>query len=345
MLRCVGRNQLVFGLSYPFLVKPFYKLSFLASAGALGLLRELRGGPVPFPELAKKFVRLEPDQGAFREWLGIGEGLGVLRQTSRGFRLKGILSRLLAREAYGPLSGLIEETVSLHHRLITDLPKRLGEGRHYGLSEHDGTITARSSTMMEPLIFNVLDRVIPKTGAVALMDVGCGGGTYLRYAMERNPELTAVGVELQADVAELARQNLERWRMSKTVTVQTADIRDLPPKAQYDFISLHSNIYYFKQDRRVALLRHLRGFLKPGGKLIITTACAGGTIPARMEGLWSSMTEGFGPYPGLQELLGQTREAGYESALSWKLVLGESFYCVQGTNPALPAKAPLPSPV
>lgn len=105
-------------------------------------------------------------------------------------------------------------------------------------------------------------------------------------------------------------------------------------------MTLHNYVYYFPLAERVAMLRHIRGHLKPGGRLLVTTACDGGTITARMEGLWSSYTEGCGRYPAVPELLDQLKTAGYASATARKLVLGEQYYSFEGENSReTPAKA------
>ena len=46
----------------------------------------------------------------------------------------------------------------------------------------------------------------------------------------------------------------------------------------------------------------------------------------------SAMTDGCGPYPELDALKAQMKEAGFQDVLSWKLVLGESFFGLTGTN-------------
>ena len=55
--------------------------------------------------------------------------------------------------------------------------------------------------------------------------IGCGSGVYLRYAAMINPSLTAIGVELQPSVAEVARTNLRRWGLEGRVKVEDGDFR------------------------------------------------------------------------------------------------------------------------
>lgn len=340
LTRCAGLNQVAFAIAYPLLVRPFYKLTFMASALGSGLLGVLSRGPATIDDLRRQFVRREQDGEAFAQWLGIGRDLGILAYSRKGYRLRGILPRLLSLEATAPLGAMLREIASMHHKLLLDLPARLAQGRPYRLEDHDGVVTAGSSRMMEPLIYNALDRLLPPSGPFSLLDVGCGAGTYLAYAAGRNPLLHALGVELPGEVAELAKRNVQAWGLSGSVRVLAADIRDLGPRGEYDLVTLHNNVYYFPLAERLGVLRHVRGHLKPGGRLLVTTACDGGTIAARMEGLWSSFTEGCGRYPAVPELLDQLREAGYASVASRRLVLGEQYYSFEGENPReTPAKA------
>jgi 4-hydroxy-2,2'-bipyrrole-5-carbaldehyde O-methyltransferase len=333
LLRCAGPNQVVFGLLYLVLVRPFYRLTFLASAAACGLFRNLAAGPVPFDELRRRHAVREQDIDAFRQWLDIGRRLGLIAIARDGYRLRGIVPRLLAREAYEPLQGLLEEVVALHRRLITEVPGKLGNGQSYRLgTDHDATVTARASRMIEPLIFNVLDRALPVVGPVSLLDVGCGTGTYLRYAKSRNPELTGVGLELDEDVAALARGNLLRWGVQESFEIAAIDVRAYRPPASFDLVMLHNNIYYFAVDARVPLLRSLRGLLSQGGRLIVTTVVEGASVPAQMEGLWATMTEGCGRYPAVDELMGQLKAAGFCQLVHRKLVWGESIYAFEGVR-------------
>ena len=63
---------------------------------------------------------------------------------------------------------------------------------------------------------------MPTRGALRLLEVGCGDATLLRYALLRNPELTALAVELDPAVAERARANLAEWGLSKRAEVSRA---------------------------------------------------------------------------------------------------------------------------
>ena len=175
--------------------------------------------------------------------------------------------------------------------------------------------------------------MIPSRGPFRLLEIGCGSGAYIRWASQRNPELTAVGVELQEAAAALAGENIASWGLTGRVTVEVGDIRRRTPAADFDLATLHQNIYYFPAADRPALLRHVRGFLKPGGRLLLTTECRGDSTAAAVLDLWGAMTAGCGRLPAPDELVAQLEAAGFAGVAAHSLIPGESFYAFAGTHP------------
>ena len=106
-------------------------------------------------------------------------------------------------------------------------------------------------------------------------------GVYLRYAAMRNPSLTALGLELQQTVAEIARTNLRNWGFQDRVRVEDGDFRTKAIGEKFNIATLYNNIYYFPVEERVALLQRVRNFLRPGGYLLLTTCCQGGSVVLR----------------------------------------------------------------
>jgi 4-hydroxy-2,2'-bipyrrole-5-carbaldehyde O-methyltransferase len=64
----------------------------------------------------------------------------------------------------------------------------------------------------------------------------------LRYAANRNPSLTALGIELQSDVAELARTNIRSWALESRIEIEEGDIRSKTSREQFDIATLYNNI-------------------------------------------------------------------------------------------------------
>lgn len=82
------------------------------------------------------------------------------------------------------------------------------------------------------------------------------------------------------DIAEMARTNLLSWGLESQVKVETGDIREKASDEPFDIATLNNNIYYFPVEGRVNLLQRIASFLRPGGFLLLTTCCQGGSLGA-----------------------------------------------------------------
>lgn len=70
--------------------------------------------------------------------------------------------------------------------------------------------------------------------------------------------------------------------------------------------------------------------LRPGGRILLTTGCAGGSAGMAALDLWAASTSGCGPLPSPTELVAQLREAGFEEAKAERLLPGESYFAFTG---------------
>jgi hypothetical protein len=111
--------------------------------------------------------------------------------------------------------------------------------------------------------------------------------------------------------------------------VDDGDIRAKAPGEQFDIATLYNNIYYFPVEERVALLERIGSFLRPGGFLVLTTCCQGGSLGAEALNLWGAATNGAGRLPGENELMRQLREAGYSTVKTKNLLPGDRFMSFQ----------------
>lgn len=68
----------------------------------------------------------------------------------------------------------------------------------------------------------------PPTGA-RVLDLGCGAGAALFCLLARRPDLSAVGLELQDGLAELARENARRNDCAARAEIVTGDAAGRPP--------------------------------------------------------------------------------------------------------------------
>lgn len=127
----------------------------------------------------------------------------------------------------------------------------------------------------------------------------------------------------------MARTNLREWGLEKRVKVETGDIREKSTDAAFDIATLYNNIYYFPVAERVTLLKRIGSFISPGGFLLLTTCCQGGSLGTEALNLWGAATSGAGRLPAEDELVRQLREAGYSRVKTRNLLPGDRFVAFQ----------------
>jgi SAM-dependent methyltransferase len=307
-------------------LRAYYRVSFLASCASGGLLEILAQGPLPLDRIATALGTPAAMRDGLEAWLRFGVSLGELGAGSAGYRLRGRLARQLARPANDATTALIEEAAALHNRFIIETPCRVRDGHRFTLADVDGPLVARSSRSLEPFVCEAVDDAVPRSGPLRLFEVGCGSGAYIHHAATRNGALTALGLELDPRVAERARANIARWNLASRVAIAAGDVRTRAPDPLYDLATLHNNVNYFPVDTRVDVLRHVRAFLRPGGRLLVTIACLGNGGSFDILNLWGAMTAGCGRLPAPDELAAQIEQAGFTDVVRRSLIPGETFY-------------------
>jgi len=153
----------------------------------------------------------------------MGIRLGIIELGPQGYALKGV-ARKLASPQNDAVLALIQEAAELHYRLISITPLKLGKGELWKLEDHEGLLTARSSRVLQAFQTEAIDRTFPASGVVRLLEIGCGSAIYIGHAAAQNPSLSAVGLELQAEVAETAWQNIRQWGLQDRVRIEVGDI-------------------------------------------------------------------------------------------------------------------------
>src|SRR5262245_40632651 len=117
LLSLFQNGQLPLFLNLHVLLKPFYKLCYLASAKTNGLFDLLSAKPVPFEQLAETYCAGNEALDALEAWLQLGIRLNLLKLDKRGYSLRG-LSRKLALQENDALVALAQEVTTLHYNLI-----------------------------------------------------------------------------------------------------------------------------------------------------------------------------------------------------------------------------------
>ena len=324
-----GRAWLL--LSLVRLSRPFYRLCFLASASSSGILRMLARGPVSFDRIASELVPDPACRDALTGWLKVGCALGELQQTSEGYVLRGYLARRLAESQNDDMAAFFELVGTSHSKVLLEGLRRLKQGKKFTFDDYDRGMVARGSRIAAPFICEVMDRILPRQGPYRILDVGCGSGIYLRHATTRNADLTAVGIELEESVARIALDNLRNWGILEKASIEQGNILHWQPQAEFDLVTLHNGIYYFPVADRLPLLRHLRRFVRPAGRILLTTNCqGGGTDMKEVLSFLMSATEGCGRLPTVKEMLEQLEQAQFTTQPPIRLIPTEPLYAFIG---------------
>ena len=334
LLEYVRRGNLRLMAGAMRLARPYYRVLWLGAAVRHQLLSQLREGPLALEALASELGFPPSAHDPLDAWLEMGVRLGELERGPEGYTLRGFLARRLARPEHDAVAAILEELSTLHHAVVFETPALLQRGERRTLADQDGVLVARASRTIEPVIQETIDDALPASGALHLLEVGAGSGTHIRHAAERNPSLTALGLELQREVAALANRNLADWGLGERAHVEDGDVRERKAEPRFDLVTLHNNIYYFRVEERVELFRHLRGFLRPGGKLLLTTACQGGSPFMQALDVWAASTQGCGRLPDVGEMQAQLRDAGFVEVRAKRMVPGDSFHAFLAREPS-----------
>ena len=303
------------------------RLMFLHAARESGLTQAL-SSPATLDELAARMGAERPE--LLEALLAVGVSVGELRLAGRRYALRGRSIRALADPANDALAAMLDETMRYHASAYLQFGPRL-RGAEMGryLDEFD-TVIARSSRVLEPFLAGFVRNIVPPHGPVRILEMGCGSGVYLRYAAERNRDATGIGVDLSGEVAGDTRARMAAWGLGSRFEIRAGDVRSLSTDAvgTFDLVTSYNNIYYIPPDDRVALLRHLRAMLRPGGRLALVSMFQGSSIAACNFDLALQSTVGCSPLPRLDELERQMSEAGFGAVRGTHLVPTEPFYGV-----------------
>jgi 4-hydroxy-2,2'-bipyrrole-5-carbaldehyde O-methyltransferase len=314
-------------------LRSFLRLQFLAVALETGLLDLLRS-PMTIEDLADHLQPARPD--TLVTLLDLGVALGELRCTRMRYRLRSRTSRALSAPTGAALRAGLLELVDYHAAAFRSLPGHLLGGSQEDFLASRGMLIARSSRLVEPVVGVLMRGLVSGRGTMRILELGCGSGVYLRHASEANAHAMGVGVEIDPEVANAARDSLSRWGLAERFSVTRADARRLPPDlaGNFDLITLYNNIYYVAIDERGALFEMLRARLAPGGRLVLVSMMRGATPASLGLSLVLAGTRGCTALPTEDELMASLRQSGFTRIARRRLLPGEPLAALIATFPS-----------
>ena len=308
------------------------RASWLAAASKFGVIRALADGALPFDALAQQIAPAVEHHAGFASWLRHGVLLKQLRQDGTTYTLRGSMTRRMATDdAY---AAIVEGMISVQsHGLYTSL-ERWSAGDTLCIADVDASTVARISTLLTPLVEEVLHAHLPRSGAHTLLEVGCGTGHYLRRACTANAGLRAYGLELDPTVAETAREENDAATLGDRIEVTTGDVQDAPLPSAVDTVLLINLLYYLPTAQRAGVLGRLAESLAPGGRMLVVGYCAGGGLGSNILDLWFSTMPETGPLPKTEDITADLEAAGLSVTPPRQLMPGEPYMLVVGTRPS-----------
>jgi cyclopropane-fatty-acyl-phospholipid synthase len=131
-------------------------------------------------------------------------------------------------------------------------------------------VFSRGATTLEEAQLQKRELVCTKLALRAgerLLDVGCGWGSFVLHAATRHG-VSAVGITLSPNQAELARRRVAEAGLEDRVEIRLADYRDLDPRERFDAIASIGMVEHVGASQIDVYAAQLAGLLEPGGRLL-----------------------------------------------------------------------------
>jgi trans-aconitate methyltransferase len=324
-------------------VASFTRVHLLRTGVQLGLFESLRQ-----PKTANQLVQdsqLAPD--LLQAWLRAAEAQGLvrmIREQDCAYQVDGLARWLLESPQSKSLIAVLDQMVEDYGPLFERIPDLLrGAARPDFGSREAARRAAEASRLVERQALEALTRIPGVRGAKRVLDIGCGYGTYLTGLLLRHRDAHGLGIEQDADVAEIAVRNLEEADLVRRSEVRVGEFMALDLDAgSFDLILLNNNLYYFAPNTWSALFERIFSRLVPRGLLAIQVPVVSDRAASRILGhtanaaafdLYLRAHNNLYGFPDLAQLHAALRETGFET-------VAETVFLPGGAARYLWAKAP-----
>ncbi len=125
------------------------------------------------------------------------------------------------------LAGLVEEIVGYDSPIYTHLGDHLRGAPVGDYLAGTSDAIAQASRLAEPVLGPTVRAVARDVDPQQVVDIGCGSGVYLGHVLDVAANATALGIDLDEAVVEVARQNLAAQTRRGRCTVEVMDLDTL----------------------------------------------------------------------------------------------------------------------
>ena len=290
------------------------RMYFLYAGIETGLFQALRE-PCSKEALTKKLHPKRHD--LFDALLEMGTATNELSIKRGKYHLRGRRARALAHDSDEMFTGLVQAGVTYYNVAFVDAGRRIAGGPLAELLDKYAEVIARFSRNTEPFIYAFLEDEMQSQSTVRLLELGCGSGIHLRSAYAINPNVTGIGVEMDARIATEARENLAKWQLSNNFDVIGGDIFEVLASGDevFDVVTLFNNVYYFEEALRPKLFSQIKRKLSADGMFLMVTMMSskGKDVMSAALNIATISETATTALPEEERLMEQLRDAGFES--------------------------------
>jgi 2-polyprenyl-3-methyl-5-hydroxy-6-metoxy-1,4-benzoquinol methylase len=307
----------------------FVRVHFIYAALQSGLLEAL-SRPSSKEELVEKLGAERPE--LLEALIDVGLSLGELSLNEGRYRIRGRRSKAVTGREGDMLSAMIEANVSYYASTYRNAAARMG-GAPLGddLAEIGGVV-ARFSKIADPVIRDFVADVAANRRVLRVLDAGCGSGTLLKTIHQANSRARGVGIDVDEDAVQQARENMAQWGLAGAFRIISGDIRTSTNElgGPFDLITLINVIYYFDPRERLGLLERLGSMLSPNGRLLLVShmRSRGSDLGAANLNMVNCSLKGLAGLPDLEALGEELGKSGFRHIRNERLIPGSVFYGV-----------------
>jgi 4-hydroxy-2,2'-bipyrrole-5-carbaldehyde O-methyltransferase len=306
---------------------PLLRMHFLYAAMDSGLLEALQTGATRAALIDKLNVQRPELLDAL---LDMGLALKELSLRNAAFSLRGKRSKVLATMDGDALAAVIQANVTYYNAAYRHLAGRLRGGPLGSDLDEIGETVARFSKIGEPILSNFIKSLMPTSGPVKIMDVGCGSGFVLKTAWQTNPKANGMGIDIDEKVAAQASANLRIWGLEDRFKILIGDIRSQLDAHQggFDLITAFNLIYYIPTGERPDFFSLLRELLRPKGRIALVNnfQSKGMDAPAANLNIVNCSLNNLTALPDIEIIRKQLSACGFKRIQTTRFIPRSEFY-------------------
>ncbi|MCK4486404.1 MAG: methyltransferase domain-containing protein [Desulfobacterales bacterium] len=312
----------------------FVRMHFIYAALESGLLEAL-STPSSRDDLIEKLNVKRPE--ILEALLDVGLSVKELACKNGTYSIKGKRSKSVMGNEGDILAAMIQANITYYSSAYRNAAERMHGDPLGNDLEKMGNLVARFAKIGEPLIRDFMTTIVTGKSSMRVLDVGCGSGVFMRSIYNANQNASGIGIDIDEEVVDQAKQNMEKWGLSNKFRIIAGDILDPPEglEGPFDLITLFNIIYYFPSQERFELLKTLRSMLSPNGVVAVAMhfQSRGKDLGAANLNMVNCSLKGLTPLPDLDELTAQLKETGFNEIRIQRLMPRSTFFGIIASIP------------